>query len=117
MSFQTRLARAQALLTAAGIPESSRAPWLCRVAWRMGVPLRPPHFRSWPGNVIYHAVWFGTVWGGTMWLVIWGPQSMSPRLAVFTAVLTGLLFGVGMAVFYGYQAWRLHLPPWSDLPD
>jgi preprotein translocase subunit SecG len=51
-----------------------------------------------------------------MWLMLWRGQDMPVALAVVTAAIAGLFFGLSMACYYRWRARKLALPAWEDYP-
>jgi membrane associated rhomboid family serine protease len=98
-----------------GIGQYAIAPPAYRLLWRLGIEARPPHFARFWSLAAAMAVGFGIVWGILMWFAVW-QQSSSVIMAVTTAALAGLLFGVIMAAYYRRQARKLALPGWEDYP-
>ncbi|TJZ73013.1 DUF6404 family protein [Chitiniphilus eburneus] len=118
MSFETRLAAAITLLNTRGVGESARFPWWLRLAWRLGLRLRPPHFQPFAVNLFWNGLWFGAIWGVCMWLALWGPQVMMPCwLALLLSALVGTIYGLFQALFYAATARQYRLPRWEDLPE
>lgn len=91
------------------------APPIYRLLWRLGVEVKPPHFASFWSLVAPLGMAFGVFWGVIMWFFIWR-QSTPVSVAVGTAVLAGLLFGIIMALYYRGRARKLGLPKWADYP-
>lgn len=98
-----------------GIGQYTIAPPIYRLLWRLGIEVKPPHFASFWSLVVPLGVVFGVLWGIFMWLFVWR-HSAPVGLDVATAALTGLLFGVVMALYYQWRARKLALPRWEDYP-
>jgi hypothetical protein len=114
MRFEQKLAAALVLLKATGIWPSSYAPPLCRLLWRVGVRIPPPHFVGFTTNVLFTGSFFGIVWGALLWSALWARSGMSPANAVVAAMFAGVLFGLCMAGYYRYGAHRHRIPLWRD---
>jgi len=118
MRFEQKLAAALALLASTGIWRSSYAPPICRLLWRVGVRVPPPHFIGFTPNFLFAGSYFGVIWGLLMWFALWSRSGMSPGLAVGASVFAGLFFGLYMAGYYRYGAHKHGIPLWRDFrPD
>ena len=119
MRFEQKLAAALALLASSGMRRSNYAPPSHRLFWRVGVKVPPPHFVSFAVNFLNCGLWFAVAWGLLMWFTFWSREVMSPQVAVGTAALAGVLFGLGMACYYRYGARKHGIPLWRDFrpPD
>jgi hypothetical protein len=99
-----------------GVKKGTMAPPLYRLLWRIGVPVRPPHFASFGANALLMGIGFAFLWGLFMWFFLWRHQNMSPSTACLNALLAGALFGVMLSGYYRWQARKLSLPKWEDYP-
>ena len=120
MSFEEKLAAAFTLLESTGIRRGNYAPPLYRSLWRFGVKLPPPHFNNFGTNFVVMGTFFSIGLGLFMWLLTWMTPPMPPDVTsgvcgVFgTALLAGVLFGLGMAGYYRYGARKHQIPLWRD---
>ncbi|SFG95650.1 hypothetical protein SAMN05518865_1252 [Duganella sp. CF458] len=97
--------------------KSNYAPPLFRILWRIGVHVRPPHFASFSANFLLTGAWFGVVWGALMWLLVWPGTGKSSLVAAITALVSGVSFGLCMALYYRHGARKYKLPEWSQIPQ
>jgi hypothetical protein len=100
-----------------GIKPREADPLFDRFFRRLGVPVRPPHYRSFAANIVVFGWLFGTFWGIFMWIAAWSRQGMSIPVAVMTAVCAGLAFGVIMAAVVARKSRKAGLPKWDELPS
>jgi membrane associated rhomboid family serine protease len=97
-------------LAAQGVGRSTSAPPAYRLAWRLGLRVRPPLYQSFAALVVGMGALFGVLWGLFMWVIFWRPDGHSPTSAIVTALVTGALFGLLIALFYRWKARSLRLP-------
>jgi hypothetical protein len=97
-----------------GVKRYYSAPPLWRVAWAIGIPLRPPHFMGFLPATLFNGGYFGFAWGALMWLLVW--RSAEIAFAATAATAAGALFGLFMGVYYRRSAAKLQLPPWERYP-
>jgi hypothetical protein len=97
-----------------GIGESTAAPPMWKLAWRLGMDLPPPHFMGFISLAVVTGVPFGLLWGMAMWLLIWRGRPV--WISATAAAVAGVLFGLVMAGYYRYSARRLKLPSWQKYP-
>ncbi len=95
-----RLAAMRRQLTELGIADSTAAPPLWKLFWRMGWAVPPPPFMGFGQVTLLMGGFFGVFWGLLMWLFLWSQQGMPVWIAVATAVLAGAAFGVCMAIYF-----------------
>lgn len=111
--FERKLAGARAELAAAGI--STHYSWLDRALQRLGLRLRPSHYRDPVRHGVAMGVYFAVFWGTTMWLLVWSADGTPILLAMGAAVFAGVLFGVFMALSLAFGRRRHRLTPWEEL--
>lgn len=87
------------------------APPIYRLAWMLGLHIRPPLYQSFASLALGMGAWFGIVWGSLMWLLFWRGEEMSVTGALVGALVAGVFFGLSMASYYRWKAGRLQLPP------
>ena len=87
------------------------APPIYRLAWMLGLRVRPPLYQSFAALALGMGIWFGVVWGSLMWFLFWRGEEKPLSIAVFGSLIAGLVFGLGMACYYRWKAGRLQLPP------
>lgn len=91
------------------------APPLIRFLWWLGVNIPPLPFASFWQVFGLMAGSFSIMYGLLMYLMVWRPQGMSPLFACAVSLITSVLFGLTMALFYLWLR-RVHkLPDWQDL--
>jgi hypothetical protein len=115
LSYPLEVNAALGILKTTGIWRSNYAPFLHRMFWRAGVSIPPPHFASFGFNVVFMGAWFGAVWGLWMWLFVWSQRGMSGVEAVFASILSGVFFGLIVALYYRIRARTYNLPLWSQI--
>jgi hypothetical protein len=115
LSYPLEVNAALGILKTTGIWRSNYAPFLHRMFWRAGVSIPPPHFASFGFNVVFMGAWFGAVWGLWMWLFVWSQRGMSGVEAVFASILSGVFFGLIVALYYRIRARKYNLPSWSQI--
>ena len=113
--YDTRLTRALAELEASGIKRSNYAPPLFHLARRLGARPRLPHYMGFWQAVALTGPFFAVTWGLFMWIVFWLPRGLTGWAALLAALVAGLLFGIGMALYYRYSAKRAGLSRWEAL--
>jgi hypothetical protein len=101
-------------LAARGISKAAIAPPLFRLAWKLGIPIPPPHFLSFGALAVVMGTFFGVLWGIFMWLVFWSDQGLGSVAALIASLAAGALFGIAMAFYYRWKARQLGLPGWHD---
>jgi hypothetical protein len=99
-----------------GIGKYTVAPPLYRLLWRLGVKVAPPHFAGFWPLTAFMGTFFGLAWGAFMWLLLWRAQEMPVTIAIGTAAVAGLCFGLAMACYYRWRWRKLALPRWQDYP-
>lgn len=114
-NFETKRAKAMALLHATGMRRSHYEPPLVSLLWRLGVPVPPPHFASFFGCMAFAGAAFGVVWGQVMWFTTWSASGMDLHVALLVSTVSGLLFGLALAAIYAYGRRKHKLPAWEEL--
>lgn len=110
-SYQQRMMQITDALIAQGIDRYTAAPILYRLAWRLGLRVRPPLYQSFRTLVLSHAAWFGLGFGILMWFFFWLPGGYPLPVVLLGIVLAGIPFGLLMAASIRRKAKHLHLPP------
>jgi hypothetical protein len=87
------------------------APPMYRLAWMLGLHVRPPFYQSFGMLALGMGAWFGIVWGCLMWFVFWRGEGRSVTRALVGATFAGVFFGLAMGGYYRWKASRLRLPP------
>jgi len=95
-----RVAAMRRQLAELGIADSTAAPPLWKLLWRMGFAVPPPPFMGFGQITLLMGGFFGVFWGLLMWLITWSRQGVPTWIAVTASVLAGALFGVCMAIYF-----------------
>ncbi|HEX7688251.1 MAG TPA: DUF6404 family protein [Burkholderiaceae bacterium] len=103
---------------AAGIRPFDAAPPLYRLAWRLGLDLRPPLYASFAVNALVMGGFYGASMGvlGLLWAMSrpgWRPALALPVLGL--ACAAGAIFGILMAGLMRRRAGRAGLSSWDRL--
>ncbi len=113
--YARRFDAAVAELNTAGVSGLNAMPPYLRIGRKMGFEPRPIYYQSFAKIAISSGIYVAVTWGVFMSLVFWRDRGMPAAMQVFTAALTGLLFGLGMAVWYRHVRRKSGLSTWSDL--
>ncbi len=113
--YNQRLTRAMAELEGSGIKRLNYAPPVFRVARRLGLRPRPPHYMSFLRATLLMGPAFGLLWGAVMWMLSWRGGDLPIIVAVIASLLAGMLFGLLMAVYYRWAGGEAGLTRWEDL--
>lgn len=106
---------ALAHLASTPIRSGNYQPLITILLWWMGVRVKPPHFQSFPANILTSGAYFAIVWGVLMWFILFSPRDASGVAVMQLSVLVGLIYGVIMAFYYRLSARRHNLPDWHSL--
>jgi hypothetical protein len=87
------------------------APPFYRLAWLLGLHIRPPLYQTFASLALCMGVSFGIAWGLMMWLLFWRSEGPSIIVAFVASLFAAVLFGLTMASYYRWKAARLRLPP------
>lgn len=122
-SYQERLHRALAHAAAAGISQDAGFPPLMRGLSKLGLPVRPLHYKS-AFSLFLSGVMLGLfIFGGVLWLVsspLVGAPSRGPIAGLVSLGWPGVwamsaAIGVAFMIIIKAQAARARLPRWRDL--
>lgn len=116
--YRLKLQRALGLATEAGITGSF--PPLLRSLSKLGLPVRPLHYMSVPGLVIFLTLGLSSVilcfHGIAMSLdTTVRPARLLQNLGVSGSIAFGVMAGLLTAIVIRFQALRADLPAWRDL--
>lgn len=114
-TFEERLEIAFKELQGAGISAGNYKTDLYQLLRHMGLRVPPPYYCSFVENLIYYAIWFGSVWGALMWFRSVSPASMSAGEIVLALAGSGLAYGALMALYYRNRIKKYRLTPWREL--
>ena len=87
------------------------APPVYRLAWMLGLHIRPPLYQSFASLALTTGACFGIGWGLLMWLFAWRGEGRSITYALVSSLFMGVFFGLATASYYRWRAGRLQLPP------
>lgn len=109
--------RAAALdhLSALGVPRLAREPLLYRLAWRMGLHLKPPHFGHFLPNAVMASIPCSVASAAAFTALTTLSARFDASSVPEVSLAVGAYFGVAMALYYRYSARWLELGPWSAL--
>ena len=102
-------------LAECGVPDSTAAPPLWKLFWRMGFAVPPPPFMGAGRITLVMGGFFGVFWGLVMWLIMWSRQGMTVWIAVAAAAVAGAAFGLSMAFYFRRLARKHGLAAWHGL--
>ena len=122
-TYRDRLDRALAAASAAGIGPNASFPPAMRALSRLGLPVRPLHFKSAPSLFVSGFCLGLAIFGGMLWLFTSGLVSSVPAGPIRGIVTLGwpgvavisLGIGAAFAAIIRAQAARARLPRWQDL--
>lgn len=114
-SYEDRLARSLAELEASSISALNYAPPMFRLARRLGLKPRPPHYMSFLRAALLLGPAFGVLWGSVMWVLSWRSDDLPVIVALLASLLAGALFGLAMAGYYRWAGGQAGLSKWEDL--
>jgi len=87
------------------------APPIYRLAWLLGIHIRPPLYQSFSSLALFSGTWFGIVWGLLMWFLFCRSEGRSVSNVFIVVLVAGVVFGLGLASYYRWKGNRLRLPP------
>lgn len=118
--YREKLDRALMLAGAAGISRSAAFPPLLRSLSKLGLPVRPLHFMSTLGLVVFLFLGMATLFLAFHWLAVsidvnaWALNKLR-QLGQPGVVAAAALVALITAVVVRFQALRADLPVWRDL--
>lgn len=110
MTFEDKRRRALAMLKRKGVGGWTAAPPACRLLWRLGVRVPPPHFASTAVNAAVLTVMILPIT-----LVVFTLNASPWGEALWELASGTVLAGVGAALAYRKEAEQHGLPSWLDL--
>ncbi|WP_241823942.1 DUF6404 family protein [Enterovibrio norvegicus] len=117
MDFEQQLDRAHQVLLKKGFSGAAINPIIYRLVRKAGLKVPPPQFAHIGINILVGTVWFGTLWGVIMWFMQWQSLGVTLNYAVNASLLTGMIFGLMMSIWYKISARRKSLPSWHSLAE
>lgn len=114
--FERKKQAALAILEQSNIWKSNYLPPLTRLAWRLGLQTKPPHFiKHWLSFLGLSAYFFVAMFAFMSMLSLIGLDGMPLLALLWPCLLGGLAFGLGMTLYYLFSARYNRLPKWDDL--
>jgi hypothetical protein len=130
MTHKQKVAHFKQLLRDRGYWRSNAIPPACQLLWLLGFETPPPYFLPFWTGVVVAGVPYGCLMGLFMGVVphfiywflgggniIAGFSVLLTIFAIFIGSISGLGFGLIMALFSQRQARKLQLPDWADFPS
>ncbi|MEL7253810.1 MAG: DUF6404 family protein [Pseudomonadota bacterium] len=96
-----------------GLSRSITLPIL--VLRKLGKRPRPPHYDRFWRNALVQGGFFGPIFGGFTYLLVWREDGMTPAEAFMMTVLSGVLFGLAMALYSRWVKSHHSLTDWDKL--
>lgn len=117
-AFERRLAACLSDMQARGLRRGLCAPLHYRIAWRLGIRLRPPVYSGSVATWVREGLISGAEYGGFFWIGTWilGGEPFGMLGVVVAAGFFGLLMGGVMWRQYYFGIDRLRLPRWEQYP-
>ena len=109
--YRSRMLEIVEQLHAQGVGRYTSAPPAYRLAWRLGVRVRPPIYQSFSTAALQMGVGFAVGWGVLMWVLFWRAEQYSLLLMVAMSLGAGAGFGLSMASYFRWKRKGLRLPP------
>ena len=113
--YARRFDAAVAELNTAGVSGLNAMPPYLRIGRKIGFEPRPLHYESFAKVAVSLGIYFAVTWGFFMSFVFWQDRGMPAPMQAFNAALAGLLFGLGMAVWYRRIRRKSRLSSWDEL--
>ena len=113
LDHQQKIRKYLAEVPGSGFTKLAAAPLLYRLAWWLGVPVRPPVFQSWQALTLSIGLPYGIFISLIMWWIMW-PGWENWFMTPILVVCCGPLFGLFMSGIYVRRAVELRLPDWED---
>lgn len=93
------------------------APPIYRLAWILGLHIRPPLYQSFATLALGMGAGFGIGWGLFTWYLFWHGEGLSVTGVLAGSLFAGVFFGLTMAGYYRWKASRLQLPQLDGRSD
>ena len=113
MVYSAKIDKALELLDAAGVMRWSAAPPIYCLLWSLGIPVRPPYFATFWGNVVVTAIYMAVAFSIVGWLL--GFYTDKPGAAVLLIFWIAGVPALGTAAFIRWRQHKLGLPAWEDI--
>ncbi|MEM6587227.1 MAG: DUF6404 family protein [Pseudomonadota bacterium] len=82
---------------------------------KLGNQPRLPHYDRFWRAALVQGGFFGPLFGSFMYVLVWRDDGMTPAAAIFLTVLSVVLFGLTMALYYQWVKSRHKLTEWDTL--
>ncbi|EQD35935.1 conserved hypothetical protein, membrane [mine drainage metagenome] len=93
------------------------APPIYRLAWMLGLHIRPPLYQSFATLALGMGAGFGIPYGLCMWFLFWQGEGLTATRVLIASLSAGVFFGLAMASIYKWKAGRLQLPQLDGRSD
>jgi hypothetical protein len=114
VSFEQRLEKAHTELQSHGVWLSNYKPPVFSLLRALGIKVAPPYYLNFHLNAIIHFWYFAPIIFLAMYFGILGDAGAGAKLAMDKAAFWGILYGLGMSLFYLVRRKQLKLRSWSD---
>jgi hypothetical protein len=115
MRFEDKKKRALEELRRTNIMKSNYAPPLLKLLWKIGIKAKPPHYNSFVINALPLGLYFAVGFGVLMWFIQWKAMPLGEVIAIALSIVAGIIFGVGIAIYYRISTKKNNLTSWESL--
>lgn len=113
--FRRKLVAAMEEMSQTGMSRVNYNPLAGMIFRFIGFRVRPPHYMSPIGIVMYMMAWFSPLFGYIMYRWQWQAMGLPIWGAVLSALITGAVFGGIMAWWITRDRRKHELSDWDDL--
>lgn len=119
--YDRKLAAALAELRATSMWSANYDPPMDRALRRLGLRLRPPHYRSFMRVFLGYALFFAIGWGALMWMWAWREAWVTagfvgvPWEYLVRSCIFGSVIGLALALSLFYDRRKHRLRDWDAL--
>lgn len=113
--FQRKYKAAMEELSQTGMWSANYNPLASMFFRFVGFPVRPPHYMSAIGVVLYMMAWFSPLFGYVAYMSQWRAMGMPVWGAVLLALLAGGIAGLIMSWWVSRDRRKHDLSSWDDL--
>lgn len=115
MTRLSKLERYKHYMASKGISEATAFPPAWVVLWSIGIKIPPPPFLGFMSLAVIAGGLFGPFFGLGAWLLgNRGVREMPASEALWVVLITGAVFGLLMAAYYGHLARKHRLGSWAE---
>jgi hypothetical protein len=114
VAFEDKLMKAHAELQAQGVWLSNYKPPMFSLLRMLGIKVPPPYYLGFHLNAVIAFWYFAIIIFLVMYFGLLGSQD-TMKTAMDKAAVWGVVYGIGMAVFYSVRRRKLQLSDWSSL--